>query len=75
MTVRLPIVDDCMPYSGDIAEIVRAAFAQKYGSGDGEVALIAALRADGDVVVELAALDGDDVVGHVMFSTLTVEPA
>ncbi|HUB84591.1 MAG TPA: N-acetyltransferase, partial [Rhizomicrobium sp.] len=58
----------------DIASITRAAFAGRYGSGDGEVALIAALRADGDVAVELTALDAGDVVGHAMFSRLAVAP-
>ena len=58
----------------DIASITRAAFAQQYGSGDGEAALIAALRGDGDVVVELTALEAGEVVGHVMFSRLSVAP-
>ena len=58
----------------DIASITRAAFEKEYGSGDGEVALIAALRADGDVVVELTALEESAVVGHVMFSRLVVAP-
>jgi putative acetyltransferase len=58
----------------DIASITRAAFAQEYGSGDGEAALIAALRADGDVAVELTALEAGEVVGHVLFSRLTVVP-
>src|SRR6185437_11545570 len=58
----------------EIADMVRAAFARQYGSGDGEVALIAALRADGDVVVEMAALEEAAIVGHILFSRMTAEP-
>jgi putative acetyltransferase len=69
------IVTNCAEHTGGIATVTRAAFEKEYGSGEGEVALIARLRADGDVAVELAALSGDEIVGHVMFSRLTVEPA
>jgi putative acetyltransferase len=58
----------------DIASMTRAAFTKEYGSGDGEVALVAALRADGEVVVELTALEAEEVVGHVLFSRLVVAP-
>lgn len=75
MAERLQIVDDCAAHVGEIAAITRAAFEKQYGSGDGEVTLIAALRADGDVAVELAALEDGVVVGHAMFSRLAAEPA
>lgn len=75
MAERLQIVDDCGAHADEIAAITRAAFEKEYGSGDGEVTLIADLRADGDVAVELAALEGGVVVGHVMFSRLIVAPA
>lgn len=68
------IVTNCSDWAEGIAGITRAAFTKQYGSGDGEVALIAALRASGEVAVELAALDGDVVVGHAMFSKLSVSP-
>jgi putative acetyltransferase len=68
------ITADCAAYAAGIAEVTRAAFTKEYGSGDGEIALTAALRADGGVAVELAALHGDVVVGHAMFSTLMVSP-
>jgi len=58
-----------------IAALVRAAFEKAYGSGDGEVALVARLRAEGDAVVELVARDQSGIVGHVLFSRLAVEPA
>lgn len=74
MTVTFRIVDECAAHADAIADMVRAAFARQYGSGDGEVKLIAELRADGDVAVELAALEAGEIVGHVMFSRLAVEP-
>jgi len=75
MTPDFRIVTNCAMHAGGIAAVTREAFAREYGSGDGEVALIARLRADGDVAVELAALSGNEIVGHVMFSRLMVEPA
>ena len=75
MTATFTIVTDCAAHADGIAAVTRAAFEKEYGSGDGEVALIAQLRADGDVAVELAALEDGAVVGRVLFSTLTVEPA
>lgn len=71
---RFAIIEGTGGREDDIASITRAAFSRQYGSGDGEVALIAALRADGDVVVELTALEAGEVVGHVMFSRLAVAP-
>lgn len=38
-----------------------------------EADLVEALRASGDVVLELVATRGDAVVGHILFSRLTVE--
>lgn len=55
--------------------MTRLAFEQEYGSGGAEVRIIDVLRAAGDVIVELAAVEADAVVGHAMFSRLTVEPA
>ena len=53
---------------------MRTAFVRRYGSGDGEVALISALRTDGDVVVELAAEEGGEIVGHALFSRMSADP-
>jgi putative acetyltransferase len=50
-----------------IAAVVHAAFA-----GDGEAALIEALRRDGDMVAEFVAHAGDNVVGHIAYSRLDV---
>jgi putative acetyltransferase len=64
----------CLRDVAEIADVVRAAFARQYGSGDGEVALIAALRADGDAVVELVALEEGEIIGHILFSRMMAEP-
>jgi len=66
---------NCDAYAAEIASVVEAAFRAKYGNGDGEVALIAALRESSDVVVELVALEEGAVVGHAMFSRTSSEPA
>ncbi len=65
---------DCNGCAAEIAAVVEAAFREKYGNGDGEVALIAGLRAAGDVLVELVAIEEGIVVGHAMFSGMKVEP-
>jgi putative acetyltransferase len=69
------ILNDCDDYAAEIAGVVEAAFRAEYGSGEGEAALVAALREAGDVVAELVAVEEDAVVGHVMFSRMTSEPA
>jgi len=59
----------------EIAAITRQAFEQEYGSGEAEARIVDALRAAGDVIVELAAVEAGAVVGHAMFSRLTVDPS
>jgi len=66
---------NCDGREAEIAAVVEAAFRVEYGSGAGEVALIAALRAAGDDVAEFIALEDGMVVGHAMFSRMTAEPA
>jgi putative acetyltransferase len=75
MTAPFTIVTNCADHAVDIAAITLEAFTRKYGSGDKEVAIIDRLRPDGDVVVELVALDGGAVVGHAMFSRAVVTPS
>jgi putative acetyltransferase len=75
MTAPFTIVTNCADHAVDIAAITLEAFARKYGSGDKEVAIIDRLRPDGDVAVELAALDDGAVVGHAMFSRAAVMPS
>jgi putative acetyltransferase len=41
---------------------------------DAEARLVDSLRMSVDPVVSLVALDNDSVVGHIMFSTVTLEP-
>lgn len=48
-----------------IAAVVEAAFGQP-----GEARLVGRLRADGDALFELVAVEADAVVGHVLFSRL-----
>jgi putative acetyltransferase len=78
MTIRqsLPfsVTENCAALADEIAAVTRAAFEAEYGSGEGEARLIAQLRADGDVAVELAALEAGAVIGHVLFSRLIVDP-
>jgi putative acetyltransferase len=74
MTAVQSLVRDCGPYAAAIDRMVLDAFAARYGSGDGEVAIIGDLRAAGDVVVEIAALEDGAPVGHAMFSRVTAEP-
>ena len=51
-----------------IAAVVAAAF-----GGPDEAALIAQLRADGDMVAEFVALETATVIGHIAFSRLNVQ--
>lgn len=51
-----------------IHAVVAAAFRQP-----DEADLVDALRADGDALVELVAVEGDVVVGHILFSPLATD--
>lgn len=51
-----------------IREVNRLAFA-----GDEEARLVDRLRADGEFIVSLVAVDDDAVVGHALFSRLPIE--
>jgi putative acetyltransferase len=73
-SLSFSVTENCAVLADEIAAITRAAFEAKYGSGEGEVRLIERLRADGDVVIELAAIEADEAIGHVLFSRLTVDP-
>lgn len=50
-----------------IRVVTEAAFGQP-----GEADLIEALRADGNVIAEQIAHDGDSVIGHILFSRLSM---
>jgi len=52
-----------------VREILRAAF-----QSDAESKLVDALRANGKAIISLVAVNGDDVLGHVLFSQVTTTP-
>ena len=68
-TVRLERDSD----AAEIAAVTRAAFGSAEGAGETEAALIEALRSRGKAVVSLVAMNDERVVGHVLFSEVTVE--
>ena len=52
-----------------IRKVVRAAF-----PSDVESKLVDVLRANGKATISLVAVDGDDVLGHILFSPVTTTP-
>jgi len=52
-----------------VREIVRAAF-----PGEAESRLVDALRANGKAIISLVAVKGDEVLGHILFSSVTTTP-
>jgi putative acetyltransferase len=65
---RMEIVEAAATHRTAIAALNRAAF-----GGDAEPQLVSRLREEGAGLVELAALDRGEVIGHILFSQLTVE--
>lgn len=63
------IVRDAEPAE---APAIHRLVARAFGQED-EAVLVDALRADGDVLAELVAVDGAEIAGHVMLSPLLVE--
>ena len=55
---------------GAVRELTRLAF-----GGPEEADLVDSLRSDGDVVASLVAVEGRDIVGHILFSKLPIETA
>jgi len=51
-----------------IREVNRQAF-----DGDAEADLVDSLRASGDVIVSLVAVENREIVGHILFSNLAIE--
>jgi putative acetyltransferase len=64
----IQLVDDQPKFHAAISAVHRAAF-----GGEFEAALVERLRRDGLVLVSLVALDADEVVGHILFSDLSLE--
>ena len=52
-----------------VRETLRSAF-----SSDAESRLVDALRANGNAIISLVAVDGDAVLGHILFSPVTTAP-
>ena len=55
-----------------IRSVTRAAFAHQRHSDGSEPAIIARLRADGDLALSLVAEKGSRIVGHIAFSPVTI---
>jgi putative acetyltransferase len=52
-----------------VRAILRATFPT-----EAESKLVGALRANGKATISLVAVDGEDVLGHILFSPVTVQP-
>ena len=70
----MAFLSDCAAHEAQIAQITRAAFEKRFGTGAEEVAIVAGLRKAGDVIVELAAQEGGGIVAHAMFSRVVADP-
>jgi len=68
MVIRPAAPDD----HAAIRDVVTAAFTAEFGKSD-EADLVDALRADGDALVELVAVDDEVIVGHILFSPLATD--
>ena len=62
------IVEESVGHRFGVGAVNRAAFA-----GEDEAGLVERLRADGLVRLSLVAVDGGEVIGHVLFTALPVE--
>ena len=56
-----------------IDAVIRAAFAGTEFGHQGEAELVRMIDADGDAMVSLVAEQGDEIVGHLLFSRMDVE--
>lgn len=63
--MTIVIRDERQGEAAAIAGVHHAAF-----GAEGEVALVDGIRADGDAVLSLVAVDGEVVAGHVLFSRM-----
>lgn len=69
MTVDPPAIREERPEDiKAVREINRLAFGQ-----DAEARLVDRLRADGLVITSLVAVEGDRIIGHILFSELPIE--
>lgn len=56
-----------------VKQVTADAFALREHSNQTEPAIIAALRDAGALTISLVATDGDEIVGHVAFSPVTID--
>lgn len=63
----MKIVPELPVHRRAVLELNRLAF-----KGEEEVQLIEDLQHDGDVLASLVAIDGDEIVGHILFSPLDI---
>ena len=69
MLIRPALADD----AAEIHAVVAAAFGQTPEGHRGEADLVDALRADGDIAIELVAEDEGFIIGHLLFSPLSTD--
>lgn len=72
-TSRNVLIDIRDEQPGDVS-VIRALNRLAF-SGDEEGRIVDSLRANGAVTLSLVAVDGDEIVGHIMFSPLSVGAA
>ncbi|HKP84452.1 MAG TPA: N-acetyltransferase [Blastocatellia bacterium] len=61
------------PENPEDSDAIRQVVTKAFGRTD-EADLVDALRAHGKALLSLVATDGDRVVGHILFSRVTIEP-
>lgn len=69
MIIRQEQEQDC----DAVKQVTADAFALMEHSNQTEAAIIAALRDAGALTISLVATDGDEVIGHVAFSPVTID--
>ena len=55
-----------------VHSVTKAAFAGRPYSGGNEHDIVDSLRTNGDLMLSLVALDGDNIVGHIAFSAVSI---
>lgn len=69
MMIRQEQEQDC----DAVKQVTADAFALMEHSNQTELAIIAALRDAGALTISLVATDGDEIIGHVAFSPVTID--
>lgn len=66
------IQDETISDAQRIYDLTAIAFEPKAYSDGSEAPLVGKLREDGDLTISLVAMSGDELVGHVAFSPVTI---